>query len=167
MRPADGDDRAELFVRHDGRVEDRLDRVAGDDAQEAIAVDLVFEFPEEAVERPDETVGSIRADASEVEHGAGGFDRRVHDGGGQLVLAQQAVERRMPRDARLDGFGFGAQRDVGAARGRRCRCRRAAGGQRRDREGQNDLPPHVGGSVAGGTVTMKQKQSLIPNRLNP
>jgi hypothetical protein len=109
--------RRRLVVGQHLGVEHARRRAVGvDDAQEPIGVDLILELAQQPVDGAHETVGLIGAQPARIEDAARGRNRPGHEVVLQPLRAQQAVERRMGRNRRLDGLGFVRKIHVGARR---------------------------------------------------
>jgi hypothetical protein len=109
----DGDD-ARILLEGDHLGLERIGpcRIPVDHAQEPVRVDLVLEHPQEPVERQDQPVRTIRTQLPGIEYGGGGTDHRADELARQLVLAEEAVERGMARNARFDHRRLGPQQHV-------------------------------------------------------
>ena len=127
--PTNSSDLALLVEGQDRGVEGfRLGLVNVHNPQEPIGVDLVHELAQPPIEGAHEPVGLVRSQLPGVEHRSGGVHHRLNELGGKLVIAQQAVEGCMARNARLDGLGFRSEEDVDRLQARN-------GGDRHGRRG--------------------------------
>ena len=115
---ADRRHRGVLLVGQHGRIQHlRLAAVARDDAQETVGVDLILEYFEQPVERPDQPIRLVLAQLAQVEDRPGGLHRGVHQAGRKIVRPQQPVERGVRRDHRFDDLGTRRQQDVAGTSG--------------------------------------------------
>ena len=106
-------DRRFLFDREDTRFQLRgAIKVGIDDAKQTVRVDLVVELAQGAVNRANQPIGAIGAEVARIENVPRGRHRCPHEVGGEIVRAQQAVERGITRNARVDRLDLAVQDDV-------------------------------------------------------
>src|SRR5205823_7612155 len=113
------------------------------DPQEAISIDLIFEFAQQPVDRAYEAVSLVRAKTPRIEHRACRVHRVDNQGLLQIVGTQQRVERGVARDPRLDGLDLRGEDDV------RMRQRRR-------------LPDRLLPAAAGGCHRACRKEDMGP-----
>ncbi len=123
---ANGDDARFLVVQqHFGGELLGRRSIAIDDAQKTVGVDLILELLQESVDGQHQTVRAFGAQETRVEHRARGLYRRLDEGCGQFVLAEDRFERGLAGHDGFDGLGLDRQHDIGAHARRRRRLVRA------------------------------------------